>query len=65
MCCFVIFKPNQIAQSQIAKMFQKQTQGTSSDNTVLFKTLQKTDEVLLGANELVNGTGEQQNDVSG
>ena len=46
-------------------MFQKQTQGTSSDNTVLFKTLQKTDEVLLGANELVNGTGEQQNDVSG
>ena len=58
-------KTNQIAQSQIAKLFKKQKQGTSSDNTVLLKTLQTTDEVHLGANKLVNGTAEQQNDVSG
>ena len=56
---------NQIAQSQIAKLFKKQKQGTSSDNTVLLKTLQTTDEVHLGANKLVNRTVEQLNDVSG
>ena len=60
-----INKTKKIAQSQIAKMFKKQKQGTSSDNTVLLKTLQTTDEVHLGANKLVNRTVEQLNDVSG
>ena len=60
-----INKTNQITQSQIAKLFKKQKQGTSSDNTVLLKTLQTTDEVHLGANKLVNRTVEQLNDVSG
>ena len=58
-------KTNHIAQLQIAKMFKKQKKSASSDKTVLLKTLQTTDEVHLGANKLVNGTAEQQNDVSG